>query len=187
MGQKQPKLIVISAPSGAGKTTILDRLLEKREDLTRSISYTTRQPRTGEQNGKDYFFVSTEEFDTKKRENFFLESATVFGASYGTPRDDVLRQMKTGKSVVLAIDVQGMTQVRKSVKDKIPMVSIFVVPPSMEVLKDRLSGRKTETQAEIDTRLKIAEHEMVFRHQYDFQVVNEDLNEAVREIEEILK
>jgi len=104
------KLIVISAPSGSGKTTIVERLLQDVPDLVRSVSFTTRKPRAGEVNSRDYFFTSQAEFDEKKKQGFFLESATVFGASYGTPKSFVREQIQAGKKVVLAIDVQGMKQ-----------------------------------------------------------------------------
>ncbi len=187
MPQKQGKLIVISAPSGCGKTTIVERLLERNKSLVRSISYTTRPPRSGEVNSRDYFFISKEEFVAKERSNFFLESATVFGYFYGTSREFVADCVSQGKSIVLAIDVQGMKQLCQRANQEIPKASIFIIPPSLEELKVRLEKRKTETKQEIAERLKVAEQEMAERSLYDFVVVNQKLDQAVNEIEGIVK
>ena len=187
MAQKRGKLIVISAPSGCGKTTIVERLLERNKNLARSISYTTRSARTGEANSRDYFFVSEEDFEAKKQKNFFLESAKVFGASYGTSKAFVMDHLAQGKDMVLAIDVQGMKQLRAKANREIPMVSIFIMPPSLAELKARLEKRKTETKQEIHERLKIAEQEMNERSLYDFVVVNQTVDQAVKEIEGIVK
>jgi guanylate kinase len=181
------KLIVISAPSGTGKTTIVERLLARNKNLKRSISYTTRAPRGSEKNGTDYVFVSDQEFKTKQRAHFFLESATVFGASYGTSREAVESELAKGFGVVLAIDVQGMKQVKERAAGELPMISIFVMPPSLEELKARLAKRKTESAGKMKERLQVAETEMEERTHYDFQVVNEHLEQAVGEIEEILR
>ncbi len=187
MASKQGKLIIISAPSGCGKTTIVERLLERNKNLTHSISYTTRIPRTGEVKGQDYFFVSKEEFASKKRSNFFLESAEVFGCSYGTSREFVMNCIKQGQDVILAIDVQGMKQLRQKAVKEIPMVSIFIMPPSLEELEARLEKRKTETKQGIAERLKVARQEMAERSLYDFVVVNQKVDQAVSEIEGIVK
>ena len=187
MPKKQGKLIVISAPSGCGKTTIVQRLLERNKNLIRSISYTTRPPRASEVNGHDYFFVSSEEFAAKERKNFFLESAKVFGYAYGTSKEFVIDHISKGKDVVLAIDVQGMKQLRQKANSEIPLASIFIMPPSLEELKTRLEKRKTETKQEIAERLKVAEQEMAERSLYDFVVVNQKLDQAVNEIEGIVK
>ena len=187
MAMKQGKLIVISAPSGCGKTTIVERLLDRNKNLTRSISYTTRTPRPGEVNGQDYFFISEEEFASKERNGFFLESAEVFGCSYGTSREFVMNHIAQGLDVVLAIDVQGMKQLRQKAVKEIPMVSIFIMPPSLEELKARLEKRKTEAKQEIADRLKVAQQEMAKRSLYDFVVVNQKIDQAVNEIEGIVK
>ena len=187
MAAKLGKLVVISAPSGCGKTTLVERLLERNKRLVRSISYTTRPPRPGEVNGHDYFFVSEKDFSAKKRKRFFLESARVFNRSYGTSREFVLEHLSRGVSVVLAIDVQGMKQLRARAGGEIQMTSIFIMPPSLSALKRRLEKRKTETKREIDERLKIAEKEMAERPLYDFVVVNRKINQAVKEIEGIVK
>ena len=186
MAQKQGKLIIISAPSGCGKTTIVERLLEQNQNLKRSISYTTRPPRPNENDGQDYFFISDKEFSRKTREGFFLESAKVFGSSYGTSRQFVTDHVSKGLNLILAIDVQGMKQLRKNCKD-IPMISIFVMPPSVEALRRRLEKRKTETKRQVEERLNIAKQEMAERSLYDCVVVNRKIDQAVKEIEGIIK
>ena len=187
MAEKKAKLIVISAPSGTGKTTSVMCLLERNKNLVRSISYTTRPARPGEVDGKDYFFVSREEFQAKKKSGFFLESAEVFGQWYGTSREYVAGEIAKGKSVVLAIDVQGMKQLRAERDSGIPIISIFIVPPSMEILRKRLERRKTETKSEIDTRLEMAQEEMKSRSLYDFSIMNEEVDQTVRELERIIQ
>ena len=181
------KLIVISAPSGCGKTTIVERLLERNRDFERSVSYTTRSPRPGEVDGRDYFFISKEEFAAKKRKGFFIESAEVFGRFYGTSKAFVSERLAKGKKVVLAVDVQGMEQLKTKARRKIPTVSIFIMPPSVAALKRRLAKRKTETKAEMAERLKMAQEEMASHSLYDFVVVNRKINEAVETIEGIVK
>ena len=184
---KKGRLVVISAPSGTGKTTIVERLLERNQNLIRSISYTTRSPRNGEENGRDYFFISEEEFLRKKKQSFFLESAEVFGQYYGTSRDFVLNQINQGKNVVLAIDVQGMQQLKAQANQNLPISSIFIMPPSTDELKMRLENRKTESKDEIKKRLRVAEKEMKAKSLYDFVVINYEIDEAVKSIEEMIK
>lgn len=184
---KREKLIVISAPSGCGKTTIVERLLAQNRNLKRSISYTTRLPRAGEVHGKDYFFISREEFIEKRKKNFFLESAEVFGQYYGTSKDFVADQMNRGISIVLAIDVQGMKQLKEKATPELPITSIFIMPPSEEVLRSRLENRKTETKDEIAKRLDIAHEEMKSKSLYDFVVVNNEVDQAVKSIEEVIR
>lgn len=183
---KQGKLVVISAPSGCGKTTIVERLLERNQDLMRSISYTTRAPRTGEVDGCDYFFVSDQEFRAKQKQDFFLEWAKVFDHRYGTSKQFVKDAIRDGKKVLLAIDVQGMKQVKTNTDKSLSLISIFIMPPSMETLKARLEKRKTETKAQIEERLKIAEQEMRQKSLYDYVVINQDVEQAVKEIEEFI-
>lgn len=187
MAVKRGKLIVVSAPSGCGKTTIVERLLKRNKSLARSISYTTRAPRGGEENGRDYFFVTKDEFSSLKRRGFFLESAEVFGQSYGTSKQYVLDQIAQGVGVVLTIDVQGMKQLRRQVDREISLATIFIMPPSLRVLKARLAKRKTETKRQIADRLKIAQKEMAARSLYDYVVVNRNIDEAVKEIEAIVQ
>ncbi|MBI1977455.1 MAG: guanylate kinase [Candidatus Omnitrophica bacterium] len=183
---KSGKLIIISAPSGCGKTTIVERLLERNQDLMRSISYTTRPPRAGETSGQDYFFISKEEFLEKEKQGFFLEWAEVFGHLYGTSQQFVRKAIREGKKMVLAIDVQGMKQVKANKDKGLSLISIFIMPPSMEDLKARLEKRKTETKAQIEERLTIAEQEMRQKLLYDYVVINQDVEQAVKEIEELI-
>lgn len=182
MATRHGKLIVISAPSGCGKTTIVERLLRRSKNLKRSISYTTRPPRPGEVDGRDYRFVSEEEFSSRKQNGFFLESAKVFGHWYGTSKEYVRDQTSRGVDLVLAIDVQGVKQLSAGVKKEIPMTSIFIMPPSVSVLRRRLEKRRTETKAQIRQRLKIAREEIAARSLYDFIVVNRKVDQAVKEI-----
>jgi guanylate kinase len=180
------RLIVISAPSGAGKTTVVERLLRSNRNLRRSVSFTTRPKRPNEKNGRDYFFVSRKEFLAKKKKGFFLEFARVFGCFYGTSEKFVLDRIKRGFDLILAVDVQGMRQLEKK-RAKIPTVSIFLMPPSLKVLKKRLERRNTEGKNQIEKRLKVAKREIKACRRYDFIVVNQKLDQAVKEIEGILK
>ena len=187
MAEKKGKLIVVSAPSGCGKTTIVSRLLHRHKNWTRSISYTTRPLRDGESNARDYFFVSKQEFARRKHRGFFLESATVFGHLYGTSKAFVERRIRQGRHVILAIDVQGMRQVLRRVGKKIPMMSIFIMPPSIQALRARLKSRKTETGRQIQARLRMAQAEMSQCSRYDFTLVNRKVSDAVKEIEELVE
>ena len=184
---KKGKLIVISAPSGCGKTTLVERLLQLNQNLIRSVSYTTRPPRAGESNGKDYFFISREEFLEKRENDFFLESAEVFGQYYGTSRDFVTDHIQRGSDVVLAIDVQGMKQLKKKAGPNLSMISIFIMPPSEDALRKRLRNRNTETEEEILKRLEVAREEMKARSLYDVTLVNNEVDQAVESIEEVIK
>jgi guanylate kinase len=184
MSRRKGKLIIISAPSGCGKTTIAEHLLCRNPAWKRSISYTTRAPRNGEADGRDYFFVSRNQFLKRKKAGFFIETAEVFGHSYGTSKRLVLDELAKGVNVVLAIDVQGMKQISAKLGGKKTFVSFFIMPPSERALKRRLEKRKTETKAEIGKRLEIAKQEMAKRFIYDYVVVNRRIDQAVRSIEE---
>ena len=183
---KKGRLIIISAPSGCGKTTIVERLLERNKNLARSVSYTTRPPRPEEKNGTDYFFVSLGDFEDKLKKDFFWEHATVFGESYGTSKTLVKQKVEKGKDCILAVDVQGMKQLLES-KSEIPIISIFVMPPSLEVLESRLRKRGTETESGVKKRLAVAKQEISESSLYDHVVVNKEVEDAVRKIEDILK
>lgn len=179
---KPGSLFVISAPSGAGKTTICRRLLVLRKDLRYSISCTTRRPRTGETDGKAYFFLSTEEFKKRIAHSEFLEWAVVHEAYYGTPRRYVEATLREGHDVVMAIDIQGAVSVRR----KFPAaVLIFVMPPSIHALKERLDHRR-EDPAAAAKRIASSRHEVAAAKDYDFVVVNEDLSKAVSQISSIM-
>ena len=180
-------LIIISAPSGCGKTTLVDRLLKRHPDWVRSISTTTRPPRVGEKDGEDYFFVAPQRFEQMEAKEEFLESAKVFDYVYGTPKAYVMRSLQEGKKIILAIDIQGMKKVKKAVQKKIPFVTIFVLPPSVKVLRERLEGRKTETPEEIQRRIELAQDEIKAASLYDYTVVNQNLEQTVFEIEDIIE
>ncbi len=179
-------IVIFSAPSGCGKTSIVDRLLKRHPDWVRSISATTRPPRSDEKEGEDYFFLPVKEFQEREAEGLFLESASVHGNFYGTPADYVLKHYGDGRVVVLAIDVQGMEKVQKKLNDRVPVLSIFILPPSLKILRQRLEGRKTESVEEIEGRLHIAEEEIKKADMYDRTVVNQNLEQAVLEIDEMI-
>lgn len=176
-------VFVISAPSGGGKTTLAGQILNAMPDVERSVSMTTRPPREGERDGRDYFFVSQKAFEAVRRKNGFLEHATVFGQSYGTPRAFVESRRRQGKDVLLLIDVQGARQVKENLKSAI---RVFVLPPSLEELRRRLENRSTDAPEEISRRLRIARSEMREASQYDYVVLNLDLAKAVDELRAII-
>lgn len=180
------RLVIISAPSGGGKTTIVSRLLAKKTHFKRSISYTTRQPRKGERHGRDYNFVTKADFLRRRRQGFFLEWANVFGQYYGTARTTCLKLMRAGFDVILAIDVQGMRKIKRLSGKSMPMVSVFLMPPSMAVLKKRLLGRQSDSAAEIKKRLQTARAELTCRRFYDYVVINNTIQQCVKDVSKIL-
>lgn len=181
--KKQGLLIVLSGPSGAGKGTICKALMEKEKNLKLSISATTRQPRSGEMEGKNYFFKSEEEFIKMIEEDDFLEWAKVYDHYYGTPKDFVLKNLEEGNDVVLEIDIQGALKI----KERFPEgVFVFILPPSMEELKNRIKKRGTETEEEIIKRFKSAYEELNYVSKYNYVVINDDVNEAVEKIRAII-
>ncbi|OGW81623.1 MAG: guanylate kinase [Omnitrophica bacterium GWA2_52_8] len=183
---QQGLLVILSAPSGCGKTTIVDRLLKRHEDRIRAVSVTTRKPRLGEKDGVDYFFVTREAFKKMEKAGELLESAKVFDEYYGTPKSFVREQLKSGKTVILAIDVQGAKILRTKAALKGPQFSIFVLPPSVKVLRDRLEGRRTDSPEEIEKRLQIAQEEIKEAGSYDRTVMNQNLDQTVLEIERLM-
>lgn len=176
-------LLVLSGPSGCGKGTVSKALMEKRNDIIFSVSVTTRKPRLGEENGKNYYFVSEKEFDEMVKDNKFLEYALVHNNYYGTPKDFVLDQIEKGEIVLLEIDVQGALQIKKNCKDA---VFIFLLPPTMDELKNRIVKRGTESEEDINTRFENAFKELDFVGEYDFFVVNDKIEKAVEDIEAII-
>lgn len=186
-GTKTGFLIVLSAPSGCGKTTVVDRLLKRHSDWVRSVSMTTRAARPGEKDGEHYFFTTPAEFEKLKKENSLLESASVFGNQYGTPKKHVLDSIQSGKKVILAIDVQGGQSVKNAMSDPQQRISIFILPPSVKVLRERLEGRNTESPEEIDRRIEAAQDEIKAASLYDFTIVNQNLEQTVREVEECIE
>ena len=176
------KLLVISGPSGVGKGTIVKALKARRNDVVESISCTTRAPRDGETHGKEYFFLSKEEFLRRIAENDFLEYDEHFGNYYGTPKSFVIEMLQE-KSVILEIDVVGALNTKKEIPESI---LIMIAPPSVEELKRRLVGRGTETDDDIENRLSRLEYELAQQDKYDHVIVNDDLEQAIGQIENIL-
>ena len=175
-------LVVVSGPSGVGKGTIVKTLVKRREDVVESVSCTTRAPREGERHGREYFFLSKEEFLKRVDEGDFLEYDEHFGNYYGTPKSFV-KEMLESKSVILDIDVVGALNAKKAFPDcKLGMI----VPPSLEELKRRLIGRNSETEEEIEKRLSRLEYELSKKDEYDFVIVNDDLEEAIKALSDIV-
>lgn len=169
-------LFIVSAPSGTGKTTVVERLVKVTDHLQLSRSYTSRAPRGDEQDGVDYNFVSRAAFETMIRDSEFLEWADVFGNLYGTAAADTRRCIETGDDVVLVIDVQGARKVRAA---GLPHVAIFVLPPSFAVLEQRLRGRSKDSEAAIRRRLEVAREEISAFDEYDYVVVNDEFDVCV--------
>jgi guanylate kinase len=169
-------LFVVSAPSGTGKTTVVERLVQRVPDLALSRSYTSRPARPGETDGVDYNFISREQFERMARENAFLEWADVFGNLYGTAAADTERVLVAGRDLVLVIDVQGARQVRARRPDT---VGVFVLPPSFDVLEQRLRGRSKDTEAQMQRRLLTARAEVAAFIEYDYVIVNDELEACV--------
>jgi|SRR3712207_3956727 len=180
--QNKGLLIVISGPSGTGKGTVCKELL-KREPFWISISATTRQPRVGEIDGKSYYFLTKEEFKKKIELKEFLEYAEVYGNFYGTPKDKVMEVLNQGKDVILEIDIQGALKVKENYPEG---VFIFILPPSMEELKNRITNRGTETEESLMTRFKSAYKEINYVSKYNYAVVNDEVVNAVDKIKSII-
>ncbi|MDJ0926345.1 MAG: guanylate kinase [Gammaproteobacteria bacterium] len=177
------KLFVISAPSGAGKTTLVKRLVDLQPDLKFSISYTTRAARDREVSGHDYFFVSPGEFARMREAGEFLEYANVFGNEYGTSREQVRQMLNAGQDVLLEIDWQGAQQVRENLPE---CRSVFILPPSVPELERRLRGRSTDSEEVIARRLSEALGDISHWDEFDYVIVNDDLNQAVAALQDIL-
>ena len=178
------KLVVISGPSGVGKSTLLHRLFQEYPDkVSFSVSYTSRNPRNGETHGKDYYFIDTETFKKKIESNDFLEWACVHDNYYGTGKTEVEEILLAGKNCILDIDVQGADSVRNT---EIPAIFLFIAPENIEVLKNRLEKRGTESQEAIERRLKNAIGEIAQKDKYDYVIINKDLDDAYRELQKYI-
>ena len=177
------RLFVISGPSGAGKGTICKKLLES-VDISLSTSMTTRAPRQGEVDGKDYYFVTVNEFEEKIANGGMLEYARVFDNIYGTPKDMVIKQLERGRDVILEIDVQGGLQIKQKMPEQ--AVLVFILPPDFATLRQRIIDRGTETKEVIDKRFNEAINEIKLIGEYDYYVVNDELDDAVYELKAII-
>jgi guanylate kinase len=176
-------LFVVSAPSGAGKTTLVRKVISQLPGVSLSVSCTTRAPRPGEQQGVDYCFISREEFDARERDGRFIEWAPVHGDLYGTPRANVER-LEGGEDLILEIDTQGAKKIREAFPDG---VLIFILPPSLEVLGGRLRARGGDSEEAIAARLRNAQKELDQMAWYDYIVVNTELEEATQELSSIIR
>jgi len=181
--EQEPLIIIVSAPSGSGKTTLVNRLLEETPGIRRSVSYTTRQPREGETDKEDYMFISREEFRRKIDNGEFLEWEEVFGEYYGTSRVRFQEMIEEHVDTILSIDVKGA----RTVKEHFPeSISVFIMPPSTEELKARLRKRNTDQKEQVSLRLQESCREIASADEYDYMVVNENLEEAVGELKIII-
>jgi guanylate kinase len=182
--QRRGLMLVLSSPSGAGKTTLSRKLLASDASVTMSISTTTRAPRSGEEEGKDYFFVATGTFTQMAEGGAFLEHALVFGHHYGTPKEPVLAALARGRDVLFDIDWQGTQQLRQQAGDD--LVSIFVLPPSHEELERRLRARAQDAEDVVQARMAKANNEISHWAEYDYVVINDDLESTLTKIRTIL-
>lgn len=176
-------LFVLSGPSGVGKNTVLDELFENFKGVSYSVSATTREKRKGEVEGESYFFISKEKFEAIEENEGFIESALVHGHHYGTPKKFVDQKLENGEDIILEIDTKGAKQVREKYPEA---VYIFLLPPSLEELENRLDKRGSESNKSKNIRLQNARKELKEVHNYDYEVINDSLNDAVREIKKII-
>src|SRR5438552_5761570 len=186
-----PLLVLISAPSGGGKTTVCQQLLAARPSMTRAITCTTRPPRKGERDGVDYFFLDAESFLKRVQAGNFLEHATVYGNSYGTLKGEVLGKLRQGKDVLLNVDVQGAATIRQRAEEdpelKKSLVTVFLTPPSLEVLEDRLRKRGTDSPAIIQKRLGVARQEIAQWTNFDSCLLRSTISEDLRRMQAIIE
>lgn len=185
-----PVLFVLSAPSGAGKTTLCEQVLKTRPNLTRAITCTTRQPRPSEREGVDYFFLEAGDFLKRVQAGHFLEHATVFGNSYGTLKAEVLGKLRAGRDVMLNIDVQGAAAIRAAAEEdpelRRALVTVFLAVPSLDVLEKRLRKRGQDAPAAIQKRLGVARHELAQARHFDYVIVSSSVGEDLRRMESII-
>lgn len=176
-------LFIISAPSGAGKTSLVQALLGTNPHIDLSVSYTTRDPRPGEQDGKDYHFVSRETFLTMAKRGEFMESAEVYGNLYGTSQTWISQEIAKGRDILLEIDWQGAAQVRRLFPD---CISIFILPPSRKALEQRLKGRGKDNAEVIARRMAAVREDVAHVAEFDYVIINDNLNEALRELDAVV-
>ncbi len=179
-------LFIISAPSGAGKTSLIEALVNTVPDISVSVSHTTRAKRAGEQEGKDYHFVSRDSFQQMVAQGVFLEYAEVFGNAYGTSESWVKEQLKNNQDVVLEIDWQGAQQVRKALPKDIHQTSVFILPPAKKTLHDRLQSRAQDNNEVIEKRMTLATSDMSHYVEYDYIVINDEFDQALRDLQAIV-
>ena len=182
--KREPLMLIISSPSGGGKTTIINNVLKEVPGIKRTVSYTTRAPRSGEKNGEDYIFIAEKEFRDKIEKNELLEWEKNFEHYYGTLTKQVEDILGQGDDIIFSIDVKGA----RRVKEKFPeSIRIFIMPPSLEELTARLKGRNTEKSAEVKLRIEESRREMAAADEYDYLIVNDDLGSAVGELKQIIE
>jgi guanylate kinase len=181
---REPIIVVLSAPSGSGKTSIVAGLLNEMDSIARSVSYTTRSPREGEKDGEDYIFVSKEEFESMRDSGEFLECEENFGNYYGTSRRQIEQMLDKGLDVIMSIDVKGARTAKKEYPESI---SVFIMPPSIQELENRLRRRKTDEEIQVELRLRESKQELAASDEYDFLVVNNKLDEAVAELKQVIE
>jgi guanylate kinase len=182
--ERRGLLLVVSSPSGAGKTTLAKRLLGSDSGIAISISATTRPKRPGEIDGKDYHFLATDEFERRDRAGFFLESAKVFGNRYGTPKEEVFNTLETGKDILFDIDWQGKQQLDERAGGDV--VSVFILPPSRDALEQRLRSRGQDDDEVIRRRMEMADNEISHYAEYEYVILNDDIDKADTQLRSIL-
>jgi len=184
MKQLKGNLFIITAASGAGKTSLVKALLSDKSTLMASVSYTTRLPRESEIDGQDYFFVTHDDFKIMQANNLFIETAECHGHMYGTSKENVQTILESGKDIILEIDWQGALSIKKLFPDSI---SIFVLPPSIEALLDRLNARNEDSQEVIKARMEVAQAEMQHMDKFDYVTINDDFDVALQELKTIIE
>ena len=182
--KKKGMIIIVSAPSGAGKTSICDSLIKSDKNIVYSISTTTRQPRKGEKNGKEYFFVDNKKFKDMVKKNLFVEYAKVHNYFYGTSKKILEETLNKGKDILLDIDVQGAIKIKKQYKDAL---MIFITTPTLKILKERLIKRNKDSMNVINTRVKNAKKELTYLPRYDYLVLNDKLDISIENVKSIIK
>ena len=183
--QSKAMIVILSSPSGGGKTSISKKILSSNKNIMLSVSVTTRNPRPNEKEAIDYHFKTIEEFQKLKNSDEFLEHAEVYGNFYGTPKQYVNKMLEDGHDVLFDIDHQGAQQIKQKLSDQV--VSIFIIPPSIEIIKERLESRGQDSHDDIEKRLQLASEVISHSDDYDFVVINDNFEQAVEEIQEIIE